>query len=113
MDGTIGASGSLGSLARRDYLSVMPRASTSVSSIYSDVDQELVTPGFGPCTGSGWPDAVIVRGSGFDDAAHRGEGGIRVGMDGGGGSDDADVGAVILRTLTAATKRRPIFPMVT
>jgi len=34
-------------------------------------------------------------------------------MDGGGGSDNADVGAVILRTLTAATKRRPVFPMVT
>jgi mitosis inhibitor protein kinase SWE1 len=98
MGGTIGASGSLGGLARglfeRDA-----HASTSVSSIYSDVDQELVTPGFGPCSGSGWPDAVIVRGSGFDDAAHRGEGGIRVGMDGGGGSD----GAFILLTLAAAT----------
>jgi hypothetical protein len=49
--------------------------------------QELVTPGFGPSAGSGWPDAVIV--CGFDDAAHRGEGGIHVGMDGGGRSDDA------------------------
>jgi hypothetical protein len=34
-------------------------------------------------------------------------------MDGGGGSDDADVGVFILRTLAAATKRRPVFPMVT
>jgi hypothetical protein len=33
--GTIDASGSLEGLARGDYLSVMPRASTSVSSIYS------------------------------------------------------------------------------
>jgi len=49
MGGTIGASGSLGGLACGDYLSVMPRASACVSSIYSDVDQELVTPGFGPC----------------------------------------------------------------
>lgn len=39
--------GPMGGLARGDYLSVMPRTSTSVSSIYSDVDQELVTPGFG------------------------------------------------------------------
>ena len=47
--------------ARGDYLSVMPRASTSVSSIYSDVDQELVTPGFGP-----WQSAVAAKvGFGF------------------------------------------------
>lgn len=101
--GTMGASESLGGLARGDYLSVMPRASTSVSSIYSDVDQELVTPGYGPYANSGWPDAVIVRGSGFDDTTYRGEGGVRIGM--GSGADDTDgVDAFILRTLAAATK---------
>ena len=36
-------------------------------------------------------------GSGFDDVAHRGEGGVRVRMGGGGGSDNADVDAFILR----------------
>ena len=62
-------------------------------------------PGFGPCTGSGWPDVVIVCRSVFDDAAHRGEGGIHVGMDSGGGSDNADVGAFILRHLQQQQKK--------
>ena len=66
MDGMMGVSPSIGALGSvesgsggsgsgdGDYLSVMPRASTSVNSIYSDVDLELVTPGSGPCAGSGW-----------------------------------------------------------
>jgi hypothetical protein len=103
MGRTMGASGSLGGLARGDYLNVMPCTSASISSIYFDID-ELVTPGFGPCAGSGWPDAVVMRGSGFDDVAYRGEGGVGVGMGTGGGSDDADVDAFILRTLAAVTK---------
>ena len=96
--GSIGSeSGGSGSVDG-DYLSVMPRASTSVNSIYSDVDLELVTPGSGPCAGSGWPDAVVVRGFGFDDV-DRTEGGVGVGM-----TSDADVDTFILRTLAAATK---------
>jgi len=84
--GTMGASPSIGALGSvesgsggsgsgdGDYLSVMPRVSTSVNSIYSDVDLELVTSGSGPCAGSGWPDAIVVCGFGFDDV-DRTEGG--------------------------------------
>ena len=49
----------LGSATSGDYLNVMPRASTSVNSIYSDV-HGLVTPGAGPGSGSGWPESAIV-----------------------------------------------------
>ncbi|KAF9051208.1 hypothetical protein BDZ89DRAFT_1057063 [Hymenopellis radicata] len=65
---------------------LMPQASTSVSSIYSDGDDEgLVTPGVLPSTASGWPQARVY---GRDD-------------DTGGG---VDMDAFILRTLTTTTK---------
>ena len=88
--GTLGASGSIGGTG--DWLSVMPRASTSVSSVYSDVDLELVTPGYGPGERSGWPDAFVVT-----DASEGGSGEV-------GGEDGVDADAFILRTLAAATK---------
>ncbi|KAJ7178336.1 hypothetical protein C8R43DRAFT_973022 [Mycena crocata] len=61
---------------------LMPRASTSVSSIYSD--EGLVTPGIEPEVGSGWPSVVV----GEDGAL---EGGV-------------DVDAFIRRTLAAGSK---------
>ncbi|KAF8894006.1 hypothetical protein BD779DRAFT_1435579 [Infundibulicybe gibba] len=70
-----------------DFLHVIPRASTSASSIYSDGDDGLVTPGVGPEAGSGWPGAVFVAGA--DDISHGGH---------------IDVDAFIVRTLNAAAK---------
>ncbi|KAE9411300.1 kinase-like protein [Gymnopus androsaceus JB14] len=71
-----------------ERLSAMPRASTSVSSLYSDFEDGLVTPGAGPRSSSGWPDAVIITNA--DDA----------------GCDvpraQQDIDAFILRTLAAA-----------
>ncbi|KAJ7496138.1 hypothetical protein B0H11DRAFT_2001986 [Mycena galericulata] len=61
---------------------LMPRASTSVSSIYSD--EGLVTPGIEPEDGSGWPS--VVDG------------------DSGGPEGDVDVDAFIRRTLAAGAK---------
>ncbi|KAJ7091240.1 kinase-like domain-containing protein [Mycena epipterygia] len=61
---------------------LVPRASTSVSSIYSDED--LVTPGVEPEVGSGWPSVVMG-----DTGAP--EGGV-------------DVDAFIRRTLAAGSK---------
>ncbi|KAG6812020.1 hypothetical protein H0H92_004682 [Tricholoma furcatifolium] len=72
--------------AGSDYLSVMPGASTSVGSIHSDAEDSLVTPGFGPESGSGWPSIFV---SGTDDA------------DAGQG---LDVDAFIMRTLAATSK---------
>ncbi|GLB37561.1 putative protein tyrosine kinase [Lyophyllum shimeji] len=69
-----------------DFLHVMPPASTSVPSIHSDTEDNLVTPGFGPEAGSGWP-SVFVTGT---DDAESGEG--------------LDVDAFIMRTLAAASK---------
>jgi hypothetical protein len=100
-------------LGRMDFVGLdrawrlLERDAARISSTCSDVDQELVTPGFGPCAGSGWPNMVIVRGSGFDDAAHWGEGGVRVGIDSGGESDDANIDVFILGTLAAATNQSP------
>jgi mitosis inhibitor protein kinase SWE1 len=74
-----------------EFLSVMPRASTSVSSLYSDGDEGLVTPGAGPGMGSGWPEAGVVVGSLLD------EGEIGTGV----GRDEGGVDAFILRTLVA------------
>lgn len=76
-----------------DFLNVMPRASTSVNSVSSDLDTELVTPGFGPGEGSGWPEAVVVGGFGFDDVRDQGEAAV---------DGNVDVDAFILRTLAAA-----------
>ncbi|KAJ7287800.1 kinase-like domain-containing protein [Mycena rebaudengoi] len=64
------------------HLSVMPRASTSVSSIYSD--EGLVTPGLEPEVGSGWPNIVVSENGDL-------EGGV-------------DVDAFIRRTLAAGSK---------
>ncbi|KAJ7497443.1 hypothetical protein FB451DRAFT_1120964 [Mycena latifolia] len=61
---------------------LMPRASTSVSSIYSD--EGLVTPGVEPEIGSGWPSVVVGDSGALDDGA--------------------DVDAFIRRTLAAASK---------
>ncbi|KAF9062440.1 kinase-like domain-containing protein [Rhodocollybia butyracea] len=69
-----------------EQLSAMPQASSSVSSLYSDFEEGLVTPGVAPRSNSGWPDAVIVSGS--DDS----------------GCGSVDVDAFILRTLAAAAK---------
>ncbi len=64
---------------------LMPQASTSVSSIYSDGDDDgLVTPGVLPSPTSGWPQARVY---GRDDDT----GGV-------------DMDAFILRTLTTTTK---------
>ncbi|KAE9394907.1 kinase-like protein [Gymnopus androsaceus JB14] len=78
-------------------LSGMPRASSSVSSFYSDIEDGLVTPGVGARASSGWPDAFIVS-----DADYTAE---------------QDVDAFILRTLAAAangtheTKKAPGTPV--
>ncbi|KAJ3772916.1 hypothetical protein FB446DRAFT_734882 [Lentinula raphanica] len=73
------------SSASSDRLSTMPRASNSVSSLYSDVEDGLVTPGVGPRSASAWPDAVIIDGS------------ENTGC-------EQDVDAFILRTLATAAK---------
>ncbi|KAG6918544.1 hypothetical protein DXG01_013634 [Tephrocybe rancida] len=75
-----------------DFLNVMPGASTSVGSIHSDAEDNLVTPGCAPEAGSGWPSVYI---SGTDDAGsgeHPGPG------------EHLDVDAFIMRTLAAASK---------
>ncbi|KAG6833560.1 hypothetical protein H0H87_005211 [Tephrocybe sp. NHM501043] len=69
-----------------DYLNIMPGASTSIGSIQSDAEDNLVTPGFGPEAGSGWPSVFV---SGTDDA---------------GSEEKLDVDAFIMRTLAAASK---------
>jgi len=76
-----------------DHLNVMPGTSTSVGSIYSDADDEdgLVTPGVGPRSYSGWPDAIIVNGDEDPNSVPSGQ----------------DVDAFILRTLAAASKAVP------
>ncbi|KAG5652393.1 hypothetical protein H0H81_005150 [Sphagnurus paluster] len=69
-----------------DNLHLMPSASTSVGSIHSDTDDNLVTPSFCPDAGSGWPSVFV---SGTDDA---------------GSNEGLDVDAFIMRTLAAASK---------
>ncbi|KIJ19055.1 hypothetical protein PAXINDRAFT_8404 [Paxillus involutus ATCC 200175] len=76
-----------------NFLSAMPRTSTSASSLNSDAGDDLVTPGVLPGANSGWPTAVIL--SGLDDGGrnfHRTN------------DDGVDVDAFILRTLTASGK---------
>lgn len=69
-----------------NHLSVVPPASTSVSSIQSDVDN-LITPGFGPESSSGWPSVFVT---GADDI---------------GSGERLDVDAFIMRTLAAAASK--------
>ncbi|KAF9565559.1 hypothetical protein CPC08DRAFT_683679 [Agrocybe pediades] len=54
------------SVGTHDFLNVMPKASTSVSSICSE-DGGLVTPGVTPDVSSGWPKARVF---GADDTTH-------------------------------------------
>jgi mitosis inhibitor protein kinase SWE1 len=85
--GTLGASGSIGGLG--DFLSVMPRASNSVSSVYSE---ELDTPGLSPGERSGWPEAIVVT----NEEGNANANGVK--------EDEVEVDAFIQRTLAAATK---------
>ncbi|KAF9012465.1 hypothetical protein BDQ17DRAFT_1343952 [Cyathus striatus] len=79
------------SSAGGDFLHVMPRASTSVTSVCSFEDG-LVTPVNGPEPYSGWPGGnVIIKESDSTGVNNGQEGGI-------------DVDAFIIRTLAAASK---------
>ncbi|KAG6885681.1 hypothetical protein C0993_011166 [Termitomyces sp. T159_Od127] len=69
-----------------DHLNVMPGTSTSVGSLHSDNEDNLVTPGTGPEAGSEWPSIFIT---GTDDATSK---------------EGLDVDAFIMRTLAAASK---------
>lgn len=69
----------------------LPRASTSVSTINSGSDGEaLVTPGFAPTAGSGWPTVGVYNLDEEDDGLFL--------------SSERSVDAFIMRTLTAGTK---------
>ncbi|PFH50883.1 hypothetical protein AMATHDRAFT_60204 [Amanita thiersii Skay4041] len=71
---------------------ILPQASTNTSSLYSDADDSLITPGVGPAPLSGWP---IVCGA--DD---NGPPSVM-------GSHEVDVDAFIMRTLSTAPKGAP------
>lgn len=80
---------STGSSIGGEFLSIMPKASTSVSSIGSE--DGLVTPGVAPEGFSGWPtSSVFVNGG--DDSTHPY------------GHESVDVDAFIMKTLAAASK---------
>ncbi|KAI0073368.1 hypothetical protein K474DRAFT_1710756 [Panus rudis PR-1116 ss-1] len=71
----------------------VPQASTSVSTMNSESDGEaLVTPLFGPSTGSGWPNVGIFNADEFDDDHRHGLGAER------------SVDAFIMRTLAQGAK---------
>ncbi|KAH0588971.1 Mitosis inhibitor protein kinase wee1 [Termitomyces sp. J132] len=72
--------------AGTDCLNVMPGTSTSVGSIHSDIEDNLVTPGTGPEAGSEWPRVFVT---GADDPTSR---------------EGLDVDAFIMRTLAVASK---------
>ena len=73
------------------HLNVIPRASSSsISSIYSDGDEGLITPVVGPANGSGWPVVGIV----WPHADETGDHGF--------GGNEGGVDAFILRTLAAS-----------
>ncbi len=78
-----------------DFLSVMPQASTSVGSIFSDADEGLVTPGAGPSPGSGWPESAMIYDELRDKSMNSSFGGSEGGV---------DMDAFILRTLAAGAK---------
>ncbi|KIK74690.1 hypothetical protein PAXRUDRAFT_19624 [Paxillus rubicundulus Ve08.2h10] len=76
-----------------NFLSAMPRTSTSASSLNSDAGDDLVTPGVVPGANSDWPTAVIL--SGLDDSGrnfHRTN------------DDGVDVDVFILQTLTTSSE---------
>ena len=79
--------------AGQTFLTVIPRASTSVNSVSSDLDTELVTPGYGPGEEAGWPEAVVAGDFGFDDVRDQSETAL---------NGNVDVDAFILQTLAAA-----------
>jgi mitosis inhibitor protein kinase SWE1 len=79
------------------YFGVMPKASTSIGSLYSSGDEGLVTPGTGPSPGSGWPQAAVVVSSFFDEMSE----GV---LDGNAGAGEGNVDEFILRTLAAGAK---------
>jgi hypothetical protein len=76
-----------------DFLSVMPAALMSVDLIYSDGEDGLITPGAGPETGSGWPEAAVAESS-FDDENSFGCG-------------DGGVNTFIMRTLAEESAGDP------
>lgn len=81
------------SLEQGDSLFPVARSSTSVSSVFSDNDEGLVTPGIAPDSGPCWPDAnVFIRGT--DDIGLRAShGSLESGV---------DVDAFIMSTLVSA-----------
>ncbi|KAF8633350.1 hypothetical protein AX17_004522 [Amanita inopinata Kibby_2008] len=81
-----------------DHPNTMPRASMSVSSLYSDADDGLITPGIVPESDSGWPGTnVFVRDT--DDS------GVRHSLNG--RDNEIDVDAFIMHTLSTASKGAP------
>jgi mitosis inhibitor protein kinase SWE1 len=100
---------SLTSSSNGDHLNIVPPASMSAGSLYSDADDGLVTPGVAPESGSGWPgSAIFVRGTD--------ENSLRNSMDG--RDADVNVDEFIMRTLSTAfknnsegTKRAPGTPV--
>ena len=99
---------SLTSSSNGDHLNIVPPASMSAGSLYSDADDGLVTPGVAPESGSGWPgSAIFVRGT--DDNS------LRNSMDG--RDAEVNVDEFIMRTLSTAsknsegTKRAPDTPV--
>ncbi|KAL4080281.1 hypothetical protein V8B97DRAFT_1931361 [Scleroderma yunnanense] len=69
------------------FLSAMPRNSTSGSSLYSDIGDDLVTP-IVPAIDSGWPSTVVI--TGYDDGDRN--------------YDGLDPDSFIMRTLAAGNK---------
>ncbi|KAF8739280.1 hypothetical protein AX14_010254 [Amanita brunnescens Koide BX004] len=86
---------SLNSSNNGDHFNIVPPASMSAGSLYSDADDGLVTPGIAPESGSGWPgSAIFVRGT--DDNT------LRNSMDG--RDAETNVDEFIMRTLSTASK---------
>ncbi|KAJ3566472.1 hypothetical protein NP233_g6981 [Leucocoprinus birnbaumii] len=81
------------SLEKGDSLFPAARSSTSVSTAFSDNDENLVTPGLAPDSGSPWPDAaVFIRGT-DDNGLRVSHGSLESGV---------DVDAFIMSTLASA-----------
>ncbi|KAF8161235.1 hypothetical protein B0H34DRAFT_700064 [Crassisporium funariophilum] len=93
---------STGSSVGGDFLHVMPKASTSVSSICSD--EGLVTPGVAPEGHSGWPSAHVYNGGEFE-AAYGDHHSYGLSRD-----EGVDVDDFIIKTLAAASKGQQMLP---